>query len=460
MPLVGLLINREMGKAYPQVSLASKLTSNPKFVLTAAVIFFIVAWPRSSTTTTSVKTSGAEQAIPVVPLPSSGGAEACPLHGVRYGIMMDAGSTGSRTHIFEFDIQPNGQMKLVREVFEELKPGLSSFATNPEGAATSLIPLMEAAVKSVPAPAVPCTPVALKATAGLRLLGQGPSDAILAAVSKLFGKYKFVAGADAAIVMDSKDEGPYAWLTVNFLLETLAPGKKTAAILDLGGGSTQIVFVPDDASKLTNAPKENLYVAKVNGATFQAYQHSHLGLGLKEAAKAIVKAAAKATSPFACFPADHTETVDETVVKTESGKQSFDECRAFIVDTLFKKDEAACSHKPCAIGGVFQPSLAESFSGPIYAFSYFYDRMEAHLPESGEITVGEYKRVGKQVCEGSNGDQAIKNKGTMCMDLAFLHAILSEGYSLPDSQTLHIKKKINGIETAWALGAMIVEMML
>jgi len=93
----------------------------------------------------------------------------------------------------------------------------------------------------------------------------------------------------SVMVMDGKDEGPYAWLTVNFLLGTIGNKEsthKTAAIIDMGGGSTQIVFVPDDATVLGNAPVENLYSTSFRGVPYTMYQNSHLELGLKEAAAA------------------------------------------------------------------------------------------------------------------------------------------------------------------------------
>ncbi len=48
-------------------------------------------------------------------------------------------------------------------------------------------------------------------------------------------------------IMSGRDEGLYAWFTVNYLLDLLSPGllKKSFASLDLGGGSTQITFVPE-----------------------------------------------------------------------------------------------------------------------------------------------------------------------------------------------------------------------
>ncbi|CAJ0882674.1 12551_t:CDS:2, partial [Entrophospora sp. SA101] len=89
-----------------------------------------------------------------------------------------------------------------------------------------------------------CTPVAVKATAGLRLLGTEKSSRILEAVRNHLGnKYPFqIIENDGVVIMD----GVYAWITVNYLLNKIGLKKKspTAAIFDLGGGSTQIVFEP------------------------------------------------------------------------------------------------------------------------------------------------------------------------------------------------------------------------
>ena len=75
---------------------------------------------------------------------TSGGAA-----GVRYAIVFDAGSTGSRIHVFKFSME-DGELKLESDTFEQLKPGLSSYADDPQKAAESLKPLLETAVKTVP----------------------------------------------------------------------------------------------------------------------------------------------------------------------------------------------------------------------------------------------------------------------------------------------------------------------
>lgn len=67
---------------------------------------------------------------------------------LRYAIVIDAGSTGSRVHVFKFE-QSAASLKLISDTFEQLKPGLSSYADDPQKAAESLKPLMDTAVKTV-----------------------------------------------------------------------------------------------------------------------------------------------------------------------------------------------------------------------------------------------------------------------------------------------------------------------
>lgn len=169
-----------------------------------------------------------------------------------------------------------------------IRPGLSSFATNPEGAAQSLDPLMDAAMATVPANLRACTPVAVKATAGLRLLGAKQSESILNAVAlRLTEKYPFkVVEKEGVVIMDGKDEGVFAWITANYLLDTIRRGSTNPpyAVLDLGGASTQIVFEPnfeDESGRLEDG--EHKYDLTFGGKDHVLYQHSYLGYGLMRA---------------------------------------------------------------------------------------------------------------------------------------------------------------------------------
>jgi guanosine-diphosphatase len=319
-------------------------------------------------------------------------------------------------------------------------------------------------MKRVPASAHKCTPIQLKATAGLRLLGKERADAILDAVYTLFKQFPFVVTSrDAVIVMDGKDEGPYAWMTVNFLLKSLtnsAGAAKTAAVLDMGGASTQIVFRPDDESVMDSVTADRTYHVATEGYATRVYTHSHLGYGLKQAGKQMMAAAAKHgdEKAFSCFPKGTSEKIDGvTASNTEGAEQSFGKCLA-VAEGILQKDKT-CPTTSCSFNGIPQPALPGTFTGQVYAFSYFFDRMEPFLgPEGGVSSVGALKAMAEGVCEGTEAKYTAHNKGTYCMDLAYLYAILKTGYDMSDSTELHIRKKINGIETAWTLGAMMAAM--
>jgi guanosine-diphosphatase len=168
---------------------------------------------------------------------------------VQYALMIDAGSTGSRIHIYKFN-NCGASPEYEYEVFKMTQPGLSSFAGKPEEAAKSLDVLLDEAVRVVPSFMRSCTPVAVKATAGLRLLpGSQSADILHAVEERIHGSYPFkMLEKDGVTIMDGKDEGVYAWITANYLLGTIKADTPkdtpTYAVLDLGGASTQIVFEP------------------------------------------------------------------------------------------------------------------------------------------------------------------------------------------------------------------------
>ncbi|PPQ85476.1 hypothetical protein CVT24_008322, partial [Panaeolus cyanescens] len=228
---------------------------------------------------------------------------------VQWTLMIDAGSTGSRIHIYKFN-NCHATPSYEYEVFVKNQLGLSSFKGRPQEAAESLDPLLDEAVKVVPKAMWGCTEVWVKATAGLRLLGESDAGKILDAVEgRLRDVYPFSVrgekGKEAVQIMDGKDEGVYAWITANYLLGTIGDKAKggdkntanananandgsdpTYAVLDLGGASTQIVFKPefgDTKSDKGLEEGEHKYDLKFGGEGYVLYQHSYLGYGLMQA---------------------------------------------------------------------------------------------------------------------------------------------------------------------------------
>ena len=96
------------------------------------------------------------------------GSSAAPQGAETYSVVFDAGSTGSRVHVFRFspalDLLPIGDGEL--SFFAQVKPGLSSYKDNPVRAQDGIRSLMEKAMQVIPKGLK--VPVAVGATA-LRL---------------------------------------------------------------------------------------------------------------------------------------------------------------------------------------------------------------------------------------------------------------------------------------------------
>lgn len=435
------------------------------------------------------------------PLTDKSAASGSGNSGYEYVVMIDAGSTGSRVHVYSFDTSVSPPA-LMNEEFKMLKPGLSSFDIDTVGAAKSLDPLLELALASIPTDKQGCSPVAVKATAGLRLLGKAKSDAILKQVRKhLEEDYPFpVVDGDGISIMDGSDEGVYAWITTNYLLGNIGTSKKldTAAVFDLGGGSTQIVFEPTDGDSLLEG--EHKYNIEFGGRKFTLYQYSHLGYGLMQARNKVnaevLKSEMKTAGKSKFVPLKESQiknavadvtienpcvppgvTAEDVIVELENGdkyavtfvppkKTSSDslagQCK-FLTDSILNKD-LDCESDSCSFNGVYQPSFKDQFpsTADMYVFSYFYDRLQPiGMPDS--FTLKEMNDIMESVCAGSHlwdkyftqeaHIKELENEPLWCLDLNFMTSLLHNGYDIPLKRELKTAKTIGGNELGWCLGA-------
>ena len=200
---------------------------------------------------------------------------------------------GSRVHVFRFGHATGGTPELEDDTFEAVKPGLSSYAGDPSAAATSLQPLLDLALKTVPASKHATTTLTVGATAGLRLLPDGQADDILEAVRKhLSTSVPFSVDATTGVtILDGQAEGAFAWLTLNYLLGKLgaAPGDTVAAI-DLGGGSVQHAYALSTHAAEEAPPGYVRRLSVAGGGKYSVYVHSYLGYGLMAGRSAVLKA--------------------------------------------------------------------------------------------------------------------------------------------------------------------------
>ncbi len=395
----------------------------------------------------------------------------------RHAIVLDAGSTGSRVHVYEFQCCGDKLVMLADELFEEVKPGLSSFEKDPMAAAWSLKPLLEKALERIPSFLHACTPLVLKATAGLRLLPERIVNEILTNVRSWLQTHPFLLAphddSDKApvSVMDGSEEGVLAWVTVNFLNKAIGHltdinVKDSSIVMDLGGGSTQIVFAVKDAATNKERTKyyehpEYYYELKFHRNTHHLYQHSYLGYGLMEARKAIknkfVQTRYRPEHTFACMASGYKEILNkkDDIVGDSGG---FDRCLGVILG-IFDK-EALCPMKPCSFNGIHQPTISKNSQGqhpPVVAFSYFYDRL-IPLGLTSPMTPFQIKEKASEICStnpngSSQMSRLLKKNPQWCLDATYMYALLVHGYGLDLNTSITVTKQIAGFEAGWALGS-------
>ncbi|XP_028459308.1 ectonucleoside triphosphate diphosphohydrolase 6 isoform X2 [Perca flavescens] len=370
----------------------------------------------------------------------------------QYGIMFDAGSTGTRIHIFKFQMENQEAPKLAHETFRAIKPGLSAYADEPQKCTAGIVELLEVAKSSIPLSIWNATPVVLKATAGLRLLPGDKAKHLLDTVRALFVESPFLSRDDSVSIMDGTDEGISAWITVNFLTGDLhSSDSPTVGMLDLGGGSTQITFSPQDEKTIQTSPIDYIRSFQMFNNTHTVYTHSYLGLGLMSARLAVLggvdaspqgstELVSPCLAPESSGSWEHADVV-YTVRGQKAGEPVYEACLTKVEKVLYRK--------------VFMAS--EVVDVDFYAFSYYYDRaVDLGLIEEktgGTVLVADYIDASKRVCAGESPSPLQSPQSPfLCLDLVYISVLLQE-LGFPPHKQLRLARTINQVETSWALGA-------
>lgn len=391
-----------------------------------------------------------------------------------FAIMLDAGSTGTRVHIFEFshDIKNfAAPFKLEQEVYSQVTPGLSSYMSNPEKAAESILPLIKKAKATVPKSQWKHTPISLKATAGLRLLSEKQAEKIIFEVDKLLDSTGFLTNEESVSIMTGTDEGIFGWFTLNFLLDRLGalkqeplndlignfinksinrPELQTVAALDLGGGSTQITFRPKLNSTLIQAPDEFVRQIKLVGRFIDLYTHSYLGNGLMAArlgSLLIANNIKDNTTKISRFqskclpPSSSLLWTYNDITYNVSGKSPYNFQSCLTEQEGFTN--ASIIDYP-----------AELSNRDIYVFGYFFDRARQSgltAGNGGYASISDFASAAKKACTkrrlGSKDHEQ-----WMCRDLSYIVALL-RAYKLPLNKKFFLARRIRNMEVSWALGA-------
>ncbi|KAK2077283.1 hypothetical protein QBZ16_004917 [Prototheca wickerhamii] len=391
----------------------------------------------------------------------------------RYSVVIDAGSTGSRVHIFKFLTTSAGALDLQFDKFEQLKPGLSAHAADPQAAAASLKPLLALAQEVIPAALHASTRVSVGATAGLRLLPGDSAEQILQAVRALLKTYPFQSSDADVKILTGADEGAFAWLTLNYLLGHLGEHEdKTVAAIDLGGGSVQEAFAMTK-EEATAAPHANYTTVMTGGGRdYHVYVYSYLGYGLMAGRAGILAVGPKDGQAHPCLPAAYKgeyQYAGVTYPLVGGEAESPDGCARVVKESLNVAAQCSAPQFQCTFNGAWGGGRVPSV---FYISSYFWDRaVDAGLvPETSAIEAhvkpAQFKELAQRACSTKLADMPTKFPKVLeeaypyfCMDLTYVHTLLLEGFRVPETTDITIVKKVQykeeQIEAAWPLGAAI-----
>ncbi|KAL3473058.1 nucleoside phosphatase family-domain-containing protein [Aspergillus californicus] len=312
----------------------------------------------------------------------------------HYGVVLDAGSSGTRVHVYRWldnavarksdkhDLDSLPEIKTKSEWVKKIHPGVSTFADRPEEIGPQhLAELLEFASDIIPEDAIKETPIFLLATAGMRLVDDVRQRLLLDQVCSYARENYDFALPDCNVhiqVIPGVTEGLYGWIAANYLLGSFdSPGKHdhgkghhTYGFLDMGGASAQIAFAPNATESEKHANDLTLLrLRNIDGSTqeHRVFVTSWLEFGVREARRRYLDSLQLGFGgdnaielPDPCLPAGLRTTLKGKPLETDMepyllGTGKFDECMRGTYPLLDK--DAACSDEPCLLHGIHVPAI-------------------------------------------------------------------------------------------------------
>jgi len=384
-------------------------------------------------------------------------------------LVFDAGSSGTRIHIFNILTSSKGshvpRIDLsVRDAQTlKLKPGLSHYANSGDltGAAQSIRGLLDFAAKFVAPERRGRTPALLKATAGLRAVPAEKAEAVLGVVRSTLETSEYEFNHSWAGIIPGIEEAALAWVTANYFEGTFDAATNGPAetgsigVIEMGGGSTQVAFQIDKGSEVVESDHFTFKTAM--GKEYHVYAHSYLGYGQDHAQAKLLELLPADNAQDPCYPEGYQRKGAEaigTVSGTGNAKACQEKIDALLLDS---------THDSAPGRYVHEPPLRGRF---VATENFFYVRNDLNLPLIGETTAMEAAATEhcKTVHVATAAEQEAMTSGSAdisqpkhCFSLSY-HVAMLRALKVPSTPgvDLQIVRQIKGSDVDWAVGAALV----
>ena len=407
-----------------------------------------------------------------------------------YGIMIDAGSSGSRIMIYKWPVNKGHGFPILHTSDEfqfKQEPGLSSFASDMDALDEYLKSLFDFASNVIPEKFHSITPVYLYATAGMRLLSLENQTRLLQKschfvkkhylfpIENCFNHFKVISG---------EMEGVFGWLAVNYLRGSLISNStyeeiSTVGFLDMGGASAQIAFEP--TKSMASKHKEDLTTIELVSndgiiTTFHVFVTTWLGFGANQARSRYLEKLLQLNSleasqiTDACLPKGFSQKVDNTVLV---GSGDYDTCSKTMVGLLNK--DKMCPDLPCYFDGIHIPLLSMKNHYFLGVSEFWYTSHDV-FELGGSYDASQMRKATREFCNSNWTDinedylagnypnvNSVDRLESQCFKSTWIMTILHEGFGLPQEadgkttkSTFESVNEIQNVGVSWTLGAMLL----
>lgn len=353
-----------------------------------------------------------------------------------YRILVDAGSSGSRLHVFQHHVA--NPLPDIKEVYTtKISGGLANFATHPQDAGDALKPALDNALQYLTENKIDPQQISIDimGTAGMRLLPQDQQAGIYSALNQYLTNH-YVFNPGQIRTLSGKEEALFGWLDVNYLNENLQRNTNTIGSMDMGGASTEIAYEVNSPSDARI--KEDTYYIKLGIREYAVYAKSYLGLGQDQARAALMKN----ITANACFPLGYQDNQNNPPI---TGQFSQPACKA-LYENFIQQHPLNALPKP-------KNNEFLAYSGFYFAYNFFnLDR----TPEADLLNIQIDSICNKNWNELQKDypNISVKFLSSDCANGIYISTLLYQTYHL-NAAKLWVSNQIQGTEIDWPLGALL-----
>ncbi len=342
--------------------------------------------------------------------------------------VVDAGSTGSRLHIYAYDLDGKNTPIQVDQIWlKKVKPGFASIELK------NIDAYLADLFSKAPDQHIP---VHFYATAGMRLVSQAKQQLYYQSLHNWFSTQNQWMLQDAKTIT-GKQEGIFGWLALNYKLGTLqSKDKPLVSMMDMGGASVQIA-IPAEHSEAID-PKD-LVQLDIYDRHVTLFVHSFLGLGQTEVSHHYLNAAN-------CFPYDYPLPNEST------GQGDAQSCQQDISKLINSVHD---------VNKLVNPVLIANSNPSWYAVSGL-----ATLVKNGLFNFKNNQFTSQDMLQQADSELCHQSWQTLiklnkyndytfidCLNSSYYYGLLVNGYGLQPSQLVNFMSDED--EPDWTLGAVL-----